>query len=628
MSNKNESKIISFVKGFDSNGGQVSFRLKGDTSNKSIIGAFLSILSLFASIALSFPTFLKFIHFKEPNIVVGTEFSTMSKNDTNTPIDFSDSSLYVSMSFYSPLINSSYIQFDDNNYTFVQYINNLPIICSTCKNDDTESYMNLCNDKEFDDIQLKSMSLSKSNRILNIFRNFSFCFPNYLNGSIKDIDTDNNDSNNNNTRKNSTSKSQDSNNKTFSHPFDSSLTIVIPINTKPLNESGVETNSISRSDSVNLDIISNPISYNTNSDNQQQINPEQSQINDTSHQESQLNPNNSVISEQNPNIIEQTNNTNESVHNSNNTQNSQDAINFNNSSSSLHESQLSPTFTSTHSPNASSIDSSTDSQTVLEADLSSNSSAVLHTDSLNNSPSLNTDTAHNSTINARQISSKIQTNEVEYSKSTSNSKLRILNDLDKPLQTTKLQKEIRLLESQQPEQHFQSLQIDSLMMEKMNRFRFPKILLINRSFQINPNARMKKGEPLYENIFNLDILDYRDLLTGNPKSYNIFIQQSTIEITKPHYFFSSTTETKKILKVYSIEEDSISVDLNQGAIISFKAVSEIPKISITFVLFTDWLSAFGSFSTVFGLINAILAGFYNDILLKSNIINSLFNNLS
>lgn len=606
MSNINDSKIIKIIKSLDNNGAQVSLLLNRDSRNKTIIGAFLSILSIFASLALSFPKFLHFINLSDPDISVGTEFSVKKNNSTTTPINFSDSSLFLSISFYSPMVNTTNLQFNDNNFTFVQYLNQLPIICSTCQNNLTKNFMNLCNKKEFDNFQLKSMSLSKSNRILIIFRNISFCFPNFLNGTIEDSDIDDNAINSHNS--NDSYVSNILNNKTFSQMLESSLTIIVPINTKSLSDSGMKTNSISRSDSVNLDFSSSQSNSKALSENKQLENPNQSQINPLNPEISQQSQNNTKKQE-----VTQQNTISNDDYKSNN---------FPSSSLSSSNEQLSPTTSSIDSPINSDNYSSNSNKQLSPTTASINSPISSDNYSSSNSES---DLSKNLKSHSSKSSTKTKlTNINSYLKNPPNSSLRLFDNLEKTLNKSNSQKERRHLQSQLSNQQFQSLQIDSIMMEKINRFRFPKILFIHRSFQINPNAEVMENEPLYENVFNLNILDYRDLITGNPKSYNIFIQQTIIEITKPYYFFSSTTETNTILKVYSIEEDSISSDLNEGAIFSFKAVSEIPKISITFLLFKDWLSEFGSFSTVLALINTILASFYNDNLLKSKIINSLF----
>jgi uncharacterized membrane protein YagU involved in acid resistance len=65
-------------------------------------------------------------------------------------------------------------------------------------------------------------------------------------------------------------------------------------------------------------------------------------------------------------------------------------------------------------------------------------------------------------------------------------------------------------------------------------------------------------------------------------------------------------------------------NLNSGATISFKSVAEIPKIHIPFISFNDFLSVFGSFSTVFAILRVILSEFYNEIVLNARIINCVF----
>jgi len=48
--------------------------------------------------------------------------------------------------------------------------------------------MILCNEKDFDSINHKSISTFKSNKILGIFKRYSFCFPYNFKGAIEDLD--------------------------------------------------------------------------------------------------------------------------------------------------------------------------------------------------------------------------------------------------------------------------------------------------------------------------------------------------------------------------------------------------------------------------------------------------------
>ena len=160
----------------------------------------------------------------------------------------------------------------------------------------------------------------------------------------------------------------------------------------------------------------------------------------------------------------------------------------------------------------------------------------------------------------------------------------------------------------------------------INNNNYPKFLFIMRNFRINPLANINLGEQIYRSSFEFEIIDMKDSLTGSFKKYNIFIQENEIEITTPYMFFSETKQTHRILTISKIEDDILSQNVieNDFSRFSFKTTNEIPKISIRFYLFNDWLSSFGSFFNLCMLLASILIGFFQEAVLNSNIVNSLF----
>ena len=149
------------------------------------------------------------------------------------------------------------------------------------------------------------------------------------------------------------------------------------------------------------------------------------------------------------------------------------------------------------------------------------------------------------------------------------------------------------------------------------------VFLLRRDFKINPLANVNKGEKIYENVFKLNILDYKDFLTGNPKAYYVYIQKNEIEIIKPLNLFFQEVEKFTIFNIYKIEENTISPSKNIAAKFSFKPIAEIPSINVRFTLFTDWLSSIGSYFTLCSLAAKIIMGIFTDIIIDSNIMKSL-----
>ena len=168
-------------------------------------------------------------------------------------------------------------------------------------------------------------------------------------------------------------------------------------------------------------------------------------------------------------------------------------------------------------------------------------------------------------------------------------------------------------------------EIDSSFLQKINANRFPKMLLLERDFKVNPHADQTKGEPVFENIFKLRVLDFLDVLTGNPKIYNIYVQENEIEIVTKSNIISSQIKLIRILTIFKIEENTIDASQKkEGSSLSFKSVASIPKIRIKFTLFSDWLGALGAYITICGVVATLAMSFFKDVILDSKIMHSTF----
>jgi len=154
----------------------------------------------------------------------------------------------------------------------------------------------------------------------------------------------------------------------------------------------------------------------------------------------------------------------------------------------------------------------------------------------------------------------------------------------------------------------------------LDKFKFPKMMVINRSFHLNPGSN---ADDVLKYVYNLEVLDYRDQLSGNPIVYDIYVQKKKIIVTRPNKF-STDTITTEFLTIQRIEKNSFDSLQNNGAYFSFKLYSDVEIINLRYILLSDVLATFGSFFTTFTLVGSILASFYTDAVLESTIINSVF----
>jgi hypothetical protein len=90
MRNKN---VSNYLKVFDIFGKPVQLGLNGETSSKSIIGVFVSLVTIVLSLLMTLPTFENFIYEKNPILTRETVYGIDN-------ITFDSSNFFVALSFY------------------------------------------------------------------------------------------------------------------------------------------------------------------------------------------------------------------------------------------------------------------------------------------------------------------------------------------------------------------------------------------------------------------------------------------------------------------------------------------------------------------------------------------------
>lgn len=148
---------------------------------------------------------------------------------------------------------------------------------------------------------------------------------------------------------------------------------------------------------------------------------------------------------------------------------------------------------------------------------------------------------------------------------------------------------------------------------------FPKVIIISKNIQITPQK-----ENLLTIVHDINLLNYYNVVTGIPMSYNIFVQNMTISITKTK-FLIPVEEQKTQLIVKLIEENKLDTNDRKSIAINFKVYPDTQIINVVYVSFEDVLGAFGGFFSTFSLLAAVLSDLvYNDFFYKINTVNSVF----
>jgi hypothetical protein len=196
---------INLLVTFDFFAPSVSFKLNGKDNAKNIVGSILGLGALIGALILAIPVFEDYINGANPSVVQNTIYGLNSTNLTSR-------NLFYSMSFYHPVENSTsrVINKDSNNQAEIFKLYDINISCTTCneiklaKSQNTRmlqsvetsnprtgnsgiSKLFLCNEKYFANKTLLSMNKESSEGVLSIFRNYSFCLPDRINGTIENL---------------------------------------------------------------------------------------------------------------------------------------------------------------------------------------------------------------------------------------------------------------------------------------------------------------------------------------------------------------------------------------------------------------------------------------------------------
>jgi hypothetical protein len=529
----------------DRYGTSVGLELNYKMSHKNFLGALITILTIGASLYLTSEIFSDFLNFRKPTVWGSTEYDLKS-------IDFNFSNFYFAVSFYDPVKSDTVgAGIKPNNYTSMKYINQLNITCTTCKNDFQTTQMLLCAEDQFKTTSLKSMSDIKSSSIVDIFKTYSFCFPEKINGTIKDLNA---------------TESAKSNQ-------DTSVSVFIPISSVSIDELNIGRNSYSIPDA------SNPTSTVVNT-------PTVAPVVVPAAPAAPTQPTTT------PTTPTPTNNPN----------------------------QL---------PGAQSGTQGPPGQPAATGGQTGTGTGTLPTGLPTNptqgqtfpGPPAGGPTSGGTTGGATQPTGpQTQPTGPQSQPTTGQTGGAAMPGGQqggpappgrvRQLQTSGLPSSSNIA----------AQEINSQMKAILDKFKFPKMMVINRSFQLNPGS---DANDVLKYIYNLEVLDYRDQLSGNPIVYDIYVQKKKIIVTRPNKF-STETITTEFLTIQRIEKNSFDSLQNNGAYFSFKLYSDVEIINLKYILLSDVLSTFGSFFTTFTLVGSILASFYTDSVLESTIINTVF----
>jgi len=121
----------------------------------------------------------------------------------------------------------------------------------------------------------------------------------------------------------------------------------------------------------------------------------------------------------------------------------------------------------------------------------------------------------------------------------------------------------------------------------------------------------------------MSILDYMDKMTGNPISYNFYIQQTDVAIDTT-IFINPIVNTTSYFTISTIEIDTLDTSIKSSATVTFKLNPSKTTITIQYANFSDCLGVFGGFYSVFSLIAGLLSGLYSNFFYSADLVNAVF----
>ena len=143
---------------------------------------------------------------------------------------------------------------------------------------------------------------------------------------------------------------------------------------------------------------------------------------------------------------------------------------------------------------------------------------------------------------------------------------------------------------------------------------FPKVLLLYSDCYVTKQKT--------STVYYLESLDYMDLMTGNPISYYVYLQQT--DIIRDKTILTSNLNTTTFFTIQSIVKNNLDTSSRSEASLTFKVFPQKNSITVKYVSLSDVLSVFGSYYSVFTLIASVVCKMFSPIVYEGDLVNSVF----
>ena len=164
-----------------------------------------------------------------------------------------------------------------------------------------------------------------------------------------------------------------------------------------------------------------------------------------------------------------------------------------------------------------------------------------------------------------------------------------------------------------------SLSFQQKMQTIFTSYKFPKMMVIHRDVEVN-----SRNENPINFIYNFDVLDYLDPITGNPNVFDVYLQKVEIFVDYGGFLFPSEPSKIEFVVVNKIVKNQMDSLSNSGAYLSYKLFSDSKQIFVKYTSITDVLEVFGSFYAIFTLLAQVLSSLFKEVFFNMRLTSSIF----
>ena len=174
-------KLSNLISELDLYAERVGFSIGGRGQSKSVLGAFITFITVGICFYLTSGTFMDYYNEVNPTLSYGFIYDT-------TQISINETNPFISIGFFVPIDGTKGLSNSTTDFNKANTISKVAVSCTNCTIPKEQIFLNdYCNDSIIDNIAIGGMSSRSSRNITDIFNTKSYCFPTF-NATLVDDD--------------------------------------------------------------------------------------------------------------------------------------------------------------------------------------------------------------------------------------------------------------------------------------------------------------------------------------------------------------------------------------------------------------------------------------------------------